>query len=272
MMKKAFVFLLFLIKFFAQETTGVTLIDSYITPEAPPRLVLFFYSSDSVFSKVKLDGSNEINISEKKTDEHKIEYNISSLTFTNNLIKGIILISKDNKDFYTADSFEIELNYEMKETKEKSYSLFTMCCLGGTVFGMPYPAFVIRDGKNYFSLNKEIAVVTFNSNSYRKFPLGYINVDYTFIDKSEIKHIFRTGYKHIIQTPVLEYLSPGLNFFTDFKGRNGISADLSVGLFDISSVFTLYTRYRYNCILNNSKETFHEISIGLYSGFFSINL
>ena len=81
----------------------------------------------------------------------------------------------------------------------------------------------------------------------------------------------RIGYKQIYQIPVLEYVSPGMDVFTNFLGYNGVSAGISVGWFKISNVFTVFTKYRYNFKPGEEKDDFHEISMGLYSDFFSIN-
>jgi len=58
----------------------------------------------------------------------------------------------------------------------------------------------------------------------------------------------------------------------DFNTNQGISPELSVGLFTIKDTFTFYARYRYNLKLHTEGTNFHEITIGLYSGFFSLYL
>jgi hypothetical protein len=78
------------------------------------------------------------------------------------------------------------------------------------------------------------------------------------------------GYKHLIEVPGIEYVSPGVNGFTNLKGFNGISPELSMGLFKIFDTFTVYSRLRYNFQPGRRNSEFSEISIGLYSGFFAI--
>lgn len=269
-MKKILFLFYLLISCLAQNVVDVSLIDSYIKPEQPQKLILFFYTSESVKSKILINDKYDLVISDSLKDEHKFEYEISNMTLTDNILSCKIYLAFNEKEYFMADSFQVKTNYEIKGLEDNSYNLFKMCCLGGTVFGMPNPSLVIMNGKNYLSLSKEIALFTFYSNSY-KYPAGYVALGYTFIDKSELKHLMRVGYKHIIDLPIIEYISLGFNFFTDFKGHYGVGGEVALGLFKISNQFTIYGQYRYNYLIKNSKSHFHEISIGLYSSFFSIN-
>jgi hypothetical protein len=70
----------------------------------------------------------------------------------------------------------------------------------------------------------------------------------------------------------LKYLSPGVSLYTNFLGNNGVAIEFSAGLFTIVDTFTLYARYRYNLKPGDSSGNFHEMSFGLYSGFFSFYL
>jgi hypothetical protein len=82
----------------------------------------------------------------------------------------------------------------------------------------------------------------------------------------------RTGYKQIFEPGFIEYVSPGVKVFTNFAGNNGISPEISFGLFRMLDSFTVYARYRYNIKPGDSSANFNEISIGLYSSFFSLYL
>src|SRR3989339_701783 len=117
-----------------------------------------------------------------------------------------------------------------EEIKMEDESNFLLLCLfGGTVFLIPNPVLVITEDENFL----------------------------------------RLGYKRIIETPGIQYISPGLNGFTNFNGFNGISPELSIGWFKIFNTFSVYTRYRFNFKPGESESNFHEISLGLYSSFFS---
>ncbi|MGE5498319.1 MAG: hypothetical protein ACM3Q2_09625, partial [Syntrophothermus sp.] len=158
-----------------------------------------------------------------------------------------------------------------EEVTQANSNLFLMCCLGGTVFLLPSPTFVSWDQQSYFSLTKEIPILSLQTANY-KYPIGYFAVEYSYIFSAPKKNFFRAGYKHIFQIPYIEYVSPGINWFSDLKGFNGLSPELSVGFFKIYDLFTFYAKYRYNYKPGDFGGDFHEISLGLYSGFFTFHL
>src|SRR3989304_4588100 len=174
-----------------QDTIEIYIIDNFVTPELPHKLMLSFFTSEVCKSKLNINGTNEIIIS--------------------------------------------------NEPKENQY----------------------------FSLTKEIPLIFLKSSGYN-YPTGYFSVEYSHIINAPARNFFRTGYKHIIEIPGLEYVSPGLNYVTNFKGYNGISPEISLGLFKIFNTFTVYSRYRFSAKPGDPGSEFHEISLGLYSGFFAI--
>lgn len=274
-MLKFFTILILLLTFcFAQnepEELEVFLIDSYITTKTPPKFILSFFTSDSCKAKIKLDEKYEIEVSTALTDEHRLELDVSDYSFSGQIIFYEILVTRGNS-YKVADKIELPLNFDIKEVQEMNYSLFKMCCIGGAVFGMPYPTYFNIDGKDYFAVTKEIAFLTFSGSDFN-YPDGYIGAEYAHIFRSEnVKNILRIGYKQIFTIPYLEFISPGISGFTDFSGHNGLSPEISIGFMKISSIFTLYGRYRYNFVPVKNGLDFNEITIGLYSSFFSINL
>jgi hypothetical protein len=144
-----------------------------------------------------------------------------------------------------------------------------LCLLGGTVFILPSPIYVNWEGKSYFSLNKEIPLIFIRSSGF-SYPTGYFSFEYSYIFHAPVRNFLRIGYKHLIEIPGIEYVSPGVNGFTNLKSFNGISPELSIGWFKILDTFTLYSRFRYNFKPGAKYSEFSEISIGLYSGFFAI--
>ena len=276
-MKKLFLIPLFLLITCAvshaqTDSTGIeiTIIDSYITPELPHTFVLSFFTSDSCLSTLKLGGKYLYKVSEKPTDSHKIEINLTGVKFDSLLIHyTITAIDKNKKE--STQSFETVLSDESLLVKGRNLNIFNVCCIGGVFFGLPSPALLIKDGQNYLSLSKEIPLFSFYSGGYN-YPSSYFSVEYKYIPKFEAKHQLGVGYKKIFQIPVIEFITPGAGYFTNFKGNSGFSLEASLGLFKFYNTFTVYARYRYNQFIGDEKPHFHEISIGLYSSFFTLNL
>lgn len=252
----------------ASGSIEIFVIDSYITPESPNKFVLSFFTSDSCTSSI-IFNNREYIISKEFTDNHKF-----NLILENDIISTKInykIIVQDRvKELSYSELYEVEIPQEMILAKEKNLSLLQVCCFGGIIFGLPSPTLVLIDGETLFSLSKEIPIFSFYSTGYN-FPLGYVGIEYAHIFNYDKKNFLRFGYKHIIQLDFIKYISGGINYFTDFKGYNGVSTEFSLGLFQIQNVFTLFTRYRFNFQTVKKSNNFHEISIGLYSNFFSIN-
>jgi len=276
-MRKALITVLFLIGMYSSgftqtDTTGIeiTIIDSYITPELPHTFVLSFFTSDSCLSFLSLENKYTFKVSEKPTDSHKIEVDLSNIKFDSLLIHYTVTAAgKDKKEF--KQSFETILSDESLLVKNKDLNLFNVCCIGGVIFGLPSPGLLIYNNENYLTLSKEIPLFSFYSGGYN-YPSSYIGLEYKYIPKFEAKHQLALGYKKIYQVPVIEYISPGGNYFTNFLGNYGISLELSIGFFKFYNTFTVFARYRYSQCIGDEKSHFHEISLGLYSSFFTLNL
>ncbi|MBA4406641.1 hypothetical protein C0389_05145 [bacterium] len=271
-----FIFLIINIRIFSQidstvfANTEVMVIDSYITPETPNKFVLSFFTSDSCTSKLLVMNSLMFEVSKTFSEDHKIELELGKLKIDSTAFRYQIIVFDRTGRETRSEYFEISLPVGFEIARELDPGLFSIC-LGATIFAIPSPAYVISDGTHHWSLNKEIPLINFYSLGYN-YPAGYIGVEYSYVFESERKNFLRIGYKQIFQVSEIKYISPGINYFTDFRGYNGLSAELSIGLFQIQNVFTLYSRYRYNFQLISSGTSFHEISLGLYSNFFSLNL
>lgn len=272
-----FVFLLISVKAFSQvdatTTVSVTIevmvIDSYITPETPNKFILYFFTSDSCRSKLIVN-EDIFDISKTLSEDHKIELELNKLKIDLRTFQYQLLVyDRDGKETRT-ELFEVALPDDFEISNELDPGLFSIC-LGGIVFAIPSLSYVLIDEEHHWSLSKEIPLINFYSSGYN-YPAGYIGLEYSYIFETEKRNFLRIGYKQIFQVPGIKYISPGVNYFSDFKGYNGLSAELSFGLFQIQNVFTFYTRYRYNFQLISNGTDFHEISIGLYSNLFSLNL
>ena len=257
-------------KIFSQsDSIEVYLIDAYSTREMPYTFKLSFYTSDVCKSRVILEDEYEFVVSIDYTNLHKADIDINDLSFEDKFVSFVIITETESGDIYKSEKFDFDLPFEPQI--ESGSDLFTLCLFGTTIFLVPYPSYVSDGNSSYFSLTKEIPVISFRSRSF-SYPSGYISVEYSYIFNAENPSYLRAGYKKIIELPHTEYIAPGISLYTNFNTNQGISPELSVGLFTIKDTFTFYARYRYNVKLHTAGTNFHEITIGLYSGFFSLYL
>lgn len=249
------------------DSIEIYIIDSFVSPEIPNTFKLTFFTSDVCRSKVILENKYEYDVSADLSDSHRLEVILKDLQFAGRQIHYQIIIEDSLGNKFKGEKNEVSLPYELNVEGESNFLL--LCLFGGTVFLVPSPGIVFAEDKSYFSLTKEIPLIAFRSGSF-VYPMGYFSVEYSHIFNAGIKNYFRIGYKHIFEIPYLEYFSPGINGFTNFSGFNGVSPEISVGLFRLYNTFTVYSRYRYSVKPKDSGSGFHELSIGLYSSFFSI--
>jgi hypothetical protein len=251
------------------DSIEVYLIDAYVKPEPPNEFILSFFTSDLCKSKVLIDGRYEYPVSDDLVDMHKTKIEISSLRFNDKFVTFVIITEDSSGNRFTSELLDFDLPYEPEISQGSDF--LQLCLFGGAVFLLPYPNLVIQNGKTFFSLTKEISIVSFRSRSLH-YPSGYLSIEFSHIFEANTRNYLRAGYKHIYELPHIRYVSPGVTLHTNFLGNNGIGIELSFGLLTIVDSFTLYTRYRYNIKPGDSSVNFSEISLGLYSGFFSIYL
>ena len=250
-----------------QDTIEIYIIDNFVTPELPNKLMLSFFTSEVCKSKLNINGTTELIISSEPTDNHKIQVDLTNYTLKSKENYFTIIVEDELGNSYTSEKDEFEIPKEIIVEGGSNFLMF--CLFGGVVFALPSPVYVLTKESQYFSLTKEIPLIFLKSSGYN-YPTGYFSVEYSHIINAPVKNFFRAGYKHIIAIPGLEYVSPGMNYITNFKGYNGISPEISLGLFKIFNTFTVYSRYRFNAKPGEPGSEFHEISLGLYSGFFAI--
>ena len=248
------------------DSIEVYLIDAYCSREMPYTFKLSFYTSDLCKSKVVLEDEYEFVVSDEFADMHKADININDLTFNDKFVNFKIVTETGTGAIFKSENFDFDLPFE-PQIKEGS-DLFTLCLFGSAIFLLPYPGYVYDGNSSYFSLTKEIPVLSFRSKSLN-YPAGYISLEYSYIFNADNPSYLRAGYKRIFDVSEIQYISPGLSLYTNFNVNQGISPELSLGLFTIEETFTFYVRYRYNFALHNSGTNFQEFYIGLYSAFFS---
>jgi len=248
----------------------ISVIDSYITPELPHKFILSFSTSDSSTSFLVFPNGNRIPVSLKLSEDHKIGIELNKLKVDSSMIKYRVAAIGSRGKETLSEIYTVRIPEGLKISDEMDTGLLSIC-LGGIIYAIPSPSYVLFKNEHYWSISKEIPLFSFYPKGYN-YPAGYISAEYSYISGAERKNFLRAGYKQIIQIPSIEYLSPGIGYFTDFKGYNGFSPEISLGLFQFSNVFTFYARYRYNFQIKTDGTDFHEFSIGLYAHFFSLNL
>jgi hypothetical protein len=249
------------------DSVDITIIDSYVTPDLPHSFLLTFFTDINCKSRIIIDKKYEYYVSDSLTTNHSLKVDLTKLSFKTKSVPFTIIINDSTGREYKTGAYDFDLPGEVKIQSESNFLL--LCLFGAAVFALPSPTNVWQNGHSYFSLAKEIPLVSLRSPDY-SYPIGYFSAEYSHIFQAPDQNYFRLGYKHIITLPVIEYFSPGINWFTTFKGFNGVSGELSIGLVKIFSTFTLYSRYRFNIQPGNNGNNFNEISLGLYSSFFSV--
>lgn len=252
------------------DSLEIFIIDAFVTPEKPHTFNLSFFTSEEVKAKLDVDSKYTTTISEEYLEDHNAMIDFTNYKFSKKFVPFNIICERMNGDLIKSETYEIVLPYEeFIETKEGDNPISTIL-IGLALYLLPSPNLFIVDEENYFSLTKELPIITFYSSGYN-YPQGNISLEYTHVYESSINNYLRLGYKHFIPISVFEYISPGLTGFTNFNGFNGVGAEISIGLFKFYDVFTIYSRYRYNFNPEETEQHFQEISIGLYSHFFTVD-
>ncbi|HKI79256.1 MAG TPA: hypothetical protein VKA26_12000 [Ignavibacteriaceae bacterium] len=275
-MKKYFIILFFAIigsySVFANsvdaDSIEVYVIDSYITPENPAIFNLSFFASAPVKAKLYVDNRYEFLISDSLSDSHEAKIDLDNRKFSGKTVPFYILVQDSTGYKNRSEIYDLDFPREIKVDKESNFLLL------GVFFGMqfllPTPTIVGTHRNNFFALTKEVPLISFRSNSIN-YPFGYFSIEYSHIFNADASNFFRFGYKQIIEVPLIKYISPGLNGFTNFNGYNGVSLEVSAGLFNMLNSFTIYARYRFNTQPSHNDRDFHEVSLGFYSNFFSFH-
>ena len=250
------------------DSIEVFVIDSFFKRENNS-FVLSFYTSSLCKSVLILDNKNNYPVSEDLTDNHSIEVDLTKYNSNRSYIEYYLLLTDENNYQHKSEVFELEFRSELVVSSSQS-SLYS-CLFGAVVFLIPSPSYINAHSIEFFRLKKEISLFTWYSGGFNH-PAGALNIGYayTFQDFAP-RNILLLNYKHIIEIPAVEYISPSIGGFTNFKGNSGASTGLSLGLFNIYNVFTLELsgHYFFNPLKKGTE--YWDISIGLFSSFFSLH-
>lgn len=247
----------------------VYLIDAYVKQEPPYIFILSFYTSEVCLSNVIIDNKYEYVVSNGISEAHSAKIDITDLKFLEKNINFVIETTDSLGNKNLSEEFEFDLPFE--PTLNEGSSLLTLCLFAGSVFVLPMPGYVNSNGDHFYSLTKEIPIISFRAKK-GNYPSSYLSFEYTFIFDAENKNFARLGYKKIFPIDYIEYISAGVSAYTNFSGQNGFAPEVSLGWFTVLDTFTLYTRYRYNFKPGDANSNFHEINLGLYTRFFSLYL
>lgn len=251
------------------DSLEVFLIDSYVSIEKPYKINISFFTSDSAKSSIILPGLGEIKVSSESSDYHELKMDISEYRADSSLIKYKIKVVDRNNIEFVYDDFEAELPQTLLKD-QAGYDIVSSLCIGSLIFALPSVG-IVFDGEEYVSFSKEIPILSKYDVGYN-YPQYYFALEYTHILKYNIKNLMTTKFNYVFTVGGIEYISPGLGYVTNFSGQNGLSTELSVGLFKVFDSFTFFTKFKNSYFFSSGNQNYTEISIGLYSNVFSFSL
>lgn len=254
---------------FAQDEMEVFVLDSYVTPDKPYILNISFFTSDSAMSEIIINGKYTYTVSEILALDHDFKKEIKGMKFDTTFVPFVIKVKDKNGNEFTSEEYGFDLPQVNLIQNEDSPGMFSVC-LGGIIYLIPSAGIVFEDNNKYLTIAKEMPLFSILQIG-KNYPVGVVSLEYAHIFEAKTRNFLRLGYKHFFEPPAIEFASLGLNLQTDFLGYNSFSPEATLGLFSVKDAFTFYTRYRYN-FQPGSDRKFHEISVGLFSYFFSYNL
>jgi hypothetical protein len=249
-----------------EEAIEVYLIESFIPPEHPKEFHLGFSTSAVCKSKVILQGSKEVTIADTLTDFHKLVIDISGIK-ADSVFSCVIITESASGEKYTGEPFDVEKPQELKQ-EEGSSGLYS-CLTGGLVYLVPIIDYNIAGKESHWGFSKELPIVSYFEGGFN-YPKHFVSVEYSHIPNWEPKNTFRVGWKYLYQVAIGKYVTGGISLATNFKGFNGISPEVSWGIFTFHDVFTVALRYRFTTDFKSGGNTYSTFSLGLASWFFSV--
>ena len=168
-----------------------------------------------------------------------------------------------------SQSNEVFQYIKASELKYSSQADFTNSFIWGSILAIS-PTLVLEDKKAYFGLSKEL--------SAGKFPFGRVELDYTYIFRSERTSALHFSYNFDIplngnfSQPSLFMISPGGGYYTDFT-RKGLFAQVAIGLWastGFSDNISIHPNIKFRKIfMKDNHPGAFEISLGVGFGFYS---
>ncbi len=253
-----------------QDSVEVILIEAFISPEKPSQMVISFFTSEPVRSKLVFDSGEIFVVTDSLLDNHKASFDISSLRPDTTFLKFTVLVEKEDGISNHSEVFEVELPRKELTELARDNTALTGCLIGGAVYLVPGFVHHYESGKSYAGFNKEFPVISFFRGGYN-YPIAYLAAEYSHIPKMARKNFYSVNANLILETKYIEYISAGAGYLTDFGNIRSVNLDVSVGLFKLFNVFTVYAKTRLG-FPTGSGNSFSQQSIGLFSSFFSIQI
>lgn len=265
---------------FAQEEEEfeLYLIDNYLRSNEPSKLVISWMTNIKAKSKVKILSLGTFTASDTLTDKIFFVIDVSNLLEKPGDYDFYILSELEDGTEIQSEKFIFTVpNQEIQplDTKRSEFSYyFYTCCVGGSLWLVPSLGLSMNDKTSKFTISKEIPLLSFGSNSaFKNYPYSYLFAGYTHTLKGDVQNIFRYGYRQMFELKnIINYLSIGISGFTNFKGTNGISPEVSFSFLRILATFDLYFLYRFDRELKNGNYSSHQIQLGLFTSSFSLNI
>ncbi|NUN07632.1 MAG: hypothetical protein HUU54_00475 [Ignavibacteriaceae bacterium] len=255
---------------FDTDSVEVILIEAYVTQDDPDHLILSFFTSEPVKSRLLFGKGEEMTVNGSFVDNHKVKLNISGVKSDTTFLEFVVLVEREDGTGNSSEVFEVELpRREIVQLAQESGAL-TGCLIGGMVYMIPGVVHYYEAGESYFGIDKELPVISYFRGGYN-YPVGYLALEYIHLPKAVTKNFVSITANGILEFKPVEYLSAGIGYTTDFRKSNSLTLDVSVGLFRVLNVFTFYVENRFG-YYPSAKSGYSQQSIGLFSSFFSIQL
>lgn len=267
-----FFILLWSVPAFSQRVpVEVGIIESFVYDKNPDTLVLTFSTDIYCKATAVIKNGGKFVISDTLTDFHHREVALSKEVRTADRGYFYLILTGEDGIVDTSEMFDFE-NYKDTtiEVVSETGAGLTSCITGGAIYLVPSFYNHTEGGTQTRGIGKEFPIVSFFSGGFN-YPVSYLMVEYRYLLKTKPAHQLSAGWKYMWQPPTVDFISPGVFLFTDFLGNNGAGAEVSLGLFKFFDVYTVYTKFRYNRSFAASKREFTDISVGLYSSFFSLH-
>lgn len=246
------------------DSIEVILIEAYSPKDSPDKMVLSFFASEPVIAEVVFTNKT-VSLGQEYKESYSETMDISGIPPQEDMIIFYIRVTSESGGSNLSEQFDIVSG---GNTTISGGADITGCLIGSTVYAIPALYYNFKGDSSGLGFGKEFPLVSFFSGGYN-YPNGYLSFEYSYTDLNDIKSRYNFGYKQIIEVPLVNYISFGFSFSTDFRGKNAVVPEASVGLFRIMNVFTLYLRGSHDVFPSDKGNNITQLSIGLFSAFFS---